>query len=284
MRTKNDATYPSHDRYAPNAVTSTLFQHPRSRHDVRIPLPLPTLFLCDSTQEECAASLSEKRWLFLRKSRRLHSIAGSSPSSRLQTAPSPVNDAGYDGADDCIVESCSAGSSSPARPSSLPEAPPSSPVDDRSNCSWPDILNESISGERSGDSSIIGVETDAAYPPEARDFTAADATGSSEDLDYFFSSWMPPTPNNLRPIAEDILISPVEESLLCLLTENNLPKRCFASIMEWGHHASFLDYDFSASPTYQTILGRMLKKYSNVSGGPPLSEVVHVPNHAPMLR
>ena len=94
-------------------------------------------------------------------------IAGSSPSSRLQTAPSPVNDAGYDGADDCIVESCSAGYSSPDRPSSLPEAPPSSPVDDRSNCSWPDILNESISGERSDDSFIIGVETDAAYPPEA---------------------------------------------------------------------------------------------------------------------
>jgi hypothetical protein len=67
-------------------------------------------------------------------------------------------------------------------------------VDDRSNCSWPDILNESISGERSGDSSIIGVETDVAYPPEARDFTAADATGSSEDLDYFLARGCRPHP------------------------------------------------------------------------------------------
>jgi hypothetical protein len=233
-------------------------------------------------------------------------IAGSSlPSSPLQEAPAAPFPVVYSATscyagdeEDCTaVERYSSGSSLLLlAPSSLQEAPPS-PVDSNAE----DILDEISSTEESDDSSIIGggVEADADYPPQAarlilqqdsdltdeeddeendhgNDIFLLDSTGS--DLNQFLRSWKPPTPNNLRPIAEDILISPVKESLLCLLTENNLPKRLYASIMEWGHYASSQDYDFIQHPTYQTILGRMLKKYSNVSGGPPLSEVVDVPN------
>jgi hypothetical protein len=74
----------------------------------------------------------------------------------------------------------------------------------------------------------------------------------------------------------------VEEYLLILLIENHFPKHMYAAIMEWAHYASFLDYDFASALTYQTVLMRMMKKYVHVSGGPPLSEIVCVPGHAPM--
>jgi hypothetical protein len=101
--------------------------------------------------------------------------------------------------------------------------------------------------------------------------------------------WRPPTPNNQCPIVDQILVSPVEESLLLFLIENLLPKQMYPAIMEWAHYASSQDHDFHRAPTYQqTVLGRMIvkscmiKKYITVSGGPPKSEVVHVQNHAPM--
>jgi hypothetical protein len=56
----------------------------------------------------------------------------------------------------------------------------------------------------------------------------------------------------------------------------------YSAIMEWGHYASSVDYDFAGALTYQTILVQMIKKYVHVSGGPPRSEIVRVPDHAPM--
>jgi hypothetical protein len=92
-----------------------------------------------------------------------------------------------------------------------------------------------------------------------------------------------PTPMNQRPrIEEEIAVYPMEESLLCLLIENHLPKRMFSAIMEWAHYASEQAYDFTNAPIYPTVLGRMIRKYIHVSGGPPTSEVVCVPDHAPM--
>ena len=102
------------------------------------------------------------------------------------------------------------------------------------------------------------------------------------DLNALTRLWTPPTPNNHRPIMGGIDVHPVEESLLAILTENSLPKRMYGSIMEWAHYASSQEYDFAGAPTYQTVLSRMIKKYMNVSGGPPKSEIVDVPNHAPM--
>ena len=90
----------------------------------------------------------------------------------------------------------------------------------------------------------------------------------------------PPTPNDHRPIVQGIVVHSVEESLLCLLIENHLPKRMYSAIMEWGHYASSLDYDFAGALMYQTVLIRMIKKYVHVSGGPPRSEIVRVPDHA----
>ena len=102
------------------------------------------------------------------------------------------------------------------------------------------------------------------------------------DLNALPSSWMPPSPANQQPIVGGISLSNAEESLLSLIIENNLPKRMFPAIMDWAHFASRQGYDFSMAPMYPTILGRMIKKYINVSGGAPKSEIVHVENHAPM--
>jgi hypothetical protein len=73
-------------------------------------------------------------------------------------------------------------------------------------------------------------------------------------------------------------VDPMEESLLCLLTENHLPKHMYSALMEWAHYAS----EQHNAPIYQTVLGRMIRKYICVSGGPPTSEIVRVPDHAPM--
>jgi hypothetical protein len=101
------------------------------------------------------------------------------------------------------------------------------------------------------------------------------------DLNALTMFWRP-RPNNQRPIVDRILVSPIEESLLSLLIENHLPKRMYPAIIKWAHYASSQDYDFHHASTYQTVLGHMIKKYINVSGGLPKSKVMHVPNHAPM--
>ena len=157
------------------------------------------------------------------------------------------------------------------------------------------------------DSDILDVEADPDYPLQAarldlqQDSDLSDDEDESgefldehgydirilgpnggSDLNALTSSWRPPTPKNHRPILEGVFVSPVEESLLSILIENHLPKRMYSAMMECAHYASSQDYDFTGAPTYQTVLGRMIRKYINVSGGPPKSEIVHVPNHAPM--
>jgi hypothetical protein len=144
---------------------------------------------------------------------------------------------------------------------------------------------------------ILGIEADPNYPPHAASLILQEDSDLSDDdteddddifstfddeLNALSSMWTPPTPNNYRPIVEGIAVHPVEESLLSLLIENHLPKHMYTAIMEWGHYASSLDYDFASALTYQTVLTRMIKKYVHVSGGPPKSEIVHVPGHAPM--
>jgi hypothetical protein len=93
------------------------------------------------------------------------------------------------------------------------------------------------------------------------------------------SDWTLPTPTNQRVIVPTT-ISPVEESLLRLLIENNLPKHMYPAIMSWAHSAHILNYDFTKSLQYQTVLSRMLTKYQHVSGGPPIRETVSVPGYA----
>ena len=146
------------------------------------------------------------------------------------------------------------------------------------------------------DNDLLDIEADPDYPLHAANLILqqdSDLSEDNEDDEDILSNvddeltslsimWTLPTPNNFRPIIEGVQVHPVEEYLLSLLIENHLPKRMYAAIMEWAHYASFLDYDFASALTYQTVLTRMMKKYVHVSGGPPLSEIVRVPGHAPM--
>ena len=93
------------------------------------------------------------------------------------------------------------------------------------------------------------------------------------------SNWTLPTPTNQRVIVFTT-ISPVEESLLQLLIENNLPKHMYPTIMSWAHSAHILNYDFMKFLHYQTVLSQMLIKYQHVSGSPPIRETVSVPGYA----
>ena len=156
--------------------------------------------------------------------------------------------------------------------------------------------NEEPESYIESDNELLGIEADPDYPPHAASLILQEDSGLSDDEDDYdnilstfdgelnelSTMWIPPTPNNHRPIIQGIVIHPVEESLLSLLIENHLPKRMYSAIMEWGHYASSLDYNCASALTYQTVLIRMIKKYVHVSGGPPSSEIVRVPGHAPM--
>jgi hypothetical protein len=120
------------------------------------------------------------------------------------------------------------------------------------------------------------------FEHEEDDMLLFGAMGDPELNTSITGLWTLPTPENHRPIREGIIVDPVEESLLCLLIENHLPKRMYSAIMEWGHYASRQNYDFTFPPLYNTVLSRMSQKYVYVSGGPPISEIVCVPDHKPM--
>lgn len=105
----------------------------------------------------------------------------------------------------------------------------------------------------------------------------------SDNTNALTSTWTLPTPNSERAnINDGVNLNPVEEGLLCLLMENNLPKRMYPEIMEWAHHAFLQDYSFNDSASYQTVLRRMMKKYGYVSGGPPINEIVRVLGCSPV--
>jgi hypothetical protein len=193
-------------------------------------------------------------------------------------------------------------------PSPLPPHSPSSPIDSNNDEEYdaspgPPVhallpifgdaqcftnYNEEPESYIENDNDLLDVEADPDYPQHAASLILqqdSDLSDDEEEYDYILSTfdgelnalsseWTPPTPNNYRPIVQGIEVHPVEESLLSLLIENHLPKRMYSAIMEWGHYASSLDYDFAAALTYQTVLIRMIKKYVHVSGGPPRSEIV----------
>jgi hypothetical protein len=92
------------------------------------------------------------------------------------------------------------------------------------------------------------------FEHEEDDMLLFGAMGDSELNTSITGSWTLPTPENHRPIREGIIVDPVEESLLCLLIENHLPKRMYSAIMEWGHYASCQNYDFTVPPLYNTVL------------------------------
>jgi hypothetical protein len=136
------------------------------------------------------------------------------------------------------------------------------------------------------DSSALSIECNPDYPSVTSNLILqADSDLTDEDDDsaapsnVFTSDWTLPTPSSQRVIVPTT-ISPVEESLLRLLIQNNLPKRMYTDIMSWAHSAYLHKYDFANSLQYQTVLSRMLRKYQHVSGGPPIRETVSVPGYA----
>ena len=77
-------------------------------------------------------------------------------------------------------------------------------------------------------------------------------------------------------------LHPAEEMLLALIIENNLAQAMYNKILDWAHFAQFSNYKIPDAPVYRTSLGRMHRKYANVSGGFPKSEIVTVPDYQPM--
>jgi hypothetical protein len=184
---------------------------------------------------------------------------------------------------DCLEENSIGNSSASAPLQHAPLSPADSFATNRNeseeNCNYsPRFHNEE---ESSDDSSILILQEDLdlmdIFEDEFLDEDGNDMRVLSPtitvDLNALTLFWRPPTPNNQCPIVDRILVSPVEESLLSLLIENHLLKRMYPVILEWAHYASSQDYDFHHAPTDQTVLGCMIKKYINVSGGPPKSEV-----------
>ena len=75
-----------------------------------------------------------------------------------------------------------------------------------------------------------------------------------DHLNPLTSGWTLPAPSNQCPIVATDSIHPAEESLLCLLIENNLPKHMYTAIMQWVQDACFNEYDFCDPLLYQTVL------------------------------
>ena len=138
------------------------------------------------------------------------------------------------------------------------------------------------------DSSVLSIECNPDYPSIANNLILQeDSNLMDEDEEsvagsnVLSSNWTLPTPSS-QCVIVSTTISPVEESLLWLLIENNLPKHMYPTLMSWAHSTHLLNYDFTKSLHYQTMLSRMLSKYQNVSGGPPIRETVSVPGYAPV--
>ena len=135
-------------------------------------------------------------------------------------------------------------------------------------------------------SSALSIEYNPDYPSIANNLILqADSDLMDEDDDcaapsnVLSSNWTFPTPSS-QCVIVPTTISPVEESLLWLLIQNNLPKRMYTDIMSWAHSAYLHKYDFAKSLQYQTVLSQMLRKYQHVSGGPPIRETVSIPGYA----
>jgi hypothetical protein len=150
---------------------------------------------------------------------------------------------------------------------------PSSPrqSSDDEQCFTPqdydDSLSQSSSVENEDDLFHCAIEGDPDFPLLASNLSLqddSDLTNSSDDescesvdddASNYLSTisesesnaltfpWTLPTPSKEWPIVKGVSINPVEESLLCLLIENNLLKRLYPAIMEWAHHAYLQDYD-----------------------------------------
>ena len=78
---------------------------------------------------------------------------------------------------------------------------------------------------------------------------------------------------------------PVEEELLNIIIDKNLPKNLYETFLEWGAFAAKnqFEYNLDDAPHIDTLMKRMKAKYRNVAGGPPLSHTVEVPGHSPFL-
>jgi Plavaka transposase len=74
-------------------------------------------------------------------------------------------------------------------------------------------------------------------------------------------------------------LHPVEEELMIIMRQYNLPIRLYDSLLHWAHRASESNYHFSC-PTYQTVLGRMKKKYLLDAGSSPLCSMVELPGES----
>jgi hypothetical protein len=186
-----------------------------------------------------------------------------------------------------------------------PSHPPTSQSSGESDNPLPppkDVFVSDSPFDSDEDPSLVALEGHPDYPSQATNLSLQedsagddDSNDSLSDDDYtnllgisvsgvsaLTSPWSLPPPSNHRLIIDDVRIHPVEESLLCLLIENSLPKRMYSLIMQWALHATIQEYEFSEVLSYQTVLSRMIKKYVHVSGGPPRSEVVIVPGYSPV--
>jgi len=70
----------------------------------------------------------------------------------------------------------------------------------------------------------------------------------------------------------------VEEDLMRLMKEHNLPIELLPKLMGWGHHASLSKYTFK-SLLYQKVLSSMLHWYSQDSCGHPNPVQVDTPGN-----
>lgn len=119
------------------------------------------------------------------------------------------------------------------------------------------------------DESLVGTEGNPNYPPLASNLSLQEDSDVSDDsadesdksvdddskqLNALTSGWTLPMPSNKCPVVDTNSIHPVEESLLCLLIENNLPKCMYTAIVQWTKDACIDDYNFSVPISYQTVL------------------------------
>jgi hypothetical protein len=88
-----------------------------------------------------------------------------------------------------------------------------------------------------------------------------------------FSGFVQPSlPYDVRGI-NDSRLQPVDEALLLLIINNNLPQEMYNKILDWARFACLSKYNIPMAIEYRTSLRCMHSKYANVCGGPPLSKL-----------
>ena len=70
-------------------------------------------------------------------------------------------------------------------------------------------------------------------------------------------------------------LHPTEEELIIIMRKHHLPIKLYKVLLDWAHRASKSNYEFN-SPTYQTALDRMKKKYLIEAGTAPLRSTIEV--------